>query len=403
MFEPKSENDSDENFAEILKSCKEDDLIVDVPIKDVPNGYKCKLCDVIYPQEWYLQLHLRTHANEKPYDCDFDGCNNSFATPGSLSEHKKITHERVISHVCSICEKEFNDKSDMLTHIENHDETGQTSEKFLPEHMWKLLQEVEMFVFDGQEVFSHSVCDKCGQIFDKRSEVAHHVRVGHNRTFKCQVKGCAKSFFAKSGLDSHSHIHKCTVCGKQFSNKSSMENHQIKHSDEKHFTCLECGRQFKRKEGLHLHAKKHAGIEDCHCDQCPAKYVSSTALAAHKLAKHTDPADKETFLCNFCGQSFNKREYLTKHVTIHTGEKPYQCKDCDKSFRSYGVYKNHLSVHRGIKDYKCNHCEQMFRQRQHLVVHERRHTGDKRHKCDECGKAFIEPATLRNHLKTHKN
>jgi len=617
-----------------VKICKEDEYIVIVPSKDGPNGYKCKLCDVFYPKKWYLKLHIRTHTNERPYVCDFEGCNKSFARPGSLSEHKKRTHERVLSHACPICEKAFYDRSDMLTHIVIHDEARQTRERFLPEHMWRLLQEVDMFVFDGQEVFSHSVCDQCGKIFEKRSEVTRHVKGVHNRKFRCQVKGCAKSFFAQSGLDSHSMDHKRTVqldlkptkqqkvditnikcntsgcekgfssnvelekhlkfgdhqwgnivataavkdgeiktefkcefsecektfsdhndldkhvdkedhdgnifficpdcpkkfvssdglkehysshkevaieknktnsesvkneftepqeyilkeevndvdlespqktynfpcdlcdkylstnealvihkiihaektkykcevedcsldfanrktmlqhmrvdhgiektpdsrmfhmcpdCGKQFSTKSSMENHQIKHSDDKNFVCMECGKQFKRKESLHFHMKKHAGIEDCHCDQCPAKYVSLSALAAHKLAKHTDPADKEAFLCNFCGQSFNKKEYLKKHVTKHTGEKPYQCKECDKSFRSHGVYRNHLRVHRGIKDYKCSHCDKMFMQRQHLVVHERRHTGDKRHKCDECGKAFIEPATLRNHLKTHQN
>ena len=69
--------------------------------------------------------------------------------------------------------------------------------------------------------------------------------------------------------------------------------------------------------------KKHAGIEDYHCAQCAARYVSSSALVAHKLSKYSDPADKEMFLCNFCGQSFNRKEYLSKHMTKHTGEKPY--------------------------------------------------------------------------------
>ena len=56
----------------------------------------------------------------------------------------------------------------MLTRIVIHDEARQTRERFLPEHMWKLLREVEMFVFDGQEVFSHGVCNQCGKIFEKR-------------------------------------------------------------------------------------------------------------------------------------------------------------------------------------------------------------------------------------------
>ena len=558
-----------------LKGCKEDEFIVVVPTKDGPNGFKCKLCDVFYPKKWYLKLHIRTHTNEKPYACDFANCNKSFARPGSLSEHKKRTHERVLSHICPICDKAFYDRRDMLTHIVIHDEARQTRERYLPEHMWKLLQEVEMFMFDGQEIFSHAVCDQCGKIFEKKSEVARHVKGVHGRKFKCDVKGCAKSFFAKSGLDSHmldhkrtvhldiepkskslekipltkikcntsgceksfsssselenhqqkgdhqwgniiatrsemknefkkeiseediehpstkelegnvtlgghtggflfmcsqcpmkvissealadhykSHqtgkieeqtdnsipvkvelkeqlgqipikeeheidlispkksldfpcdlcdkylstrealaihkiihaemtkykcefegcsldfanrksmvqhmkvdhgfektpdsrvFHTCPDCGKQYPTKSAMQDHQIKHSDERNFVCMECGKQFKRKESLHFHMKKHAGIEDYHCDQCEARYVSSSALMAHKLAKHTDPANKETFLCNFCGQSFNKKEYLSKHVTKHTGEKPYQCKECGKSFRLHGVYKNHLRVHR---------------------------------------------------------
>ena len=43
--------------------------------------------------------------------------------------------------------------------------------------MWKLLQEVEMF-FYGHEIFSHAVCDQCGKIFEKKSEVAtaRHVK-----------------------------------------------------------------------------------------------------------------------------------------------------------------------------------------------------------------------------------
>jgi len=260
-------------------------------------------------------------------------------------------------------------------------------------------------------------CDLCDKYLSTNEALVIHKIIHSEMTkYKCEVEECNLDFANRKTMLQHMRVdhgiektpdsrvfHMCPDCGKQFTTKSCMQDHQIKHSDEKNFVCMECGKQFKRKESLHFHMKKHAGIEDYHCDQCPARYVSSSALVAHKVAKHTDPADKETFLCNFCGQSFNKKEYLAKHVTKHTGEKPYQCKECGKSFRLHGVYKNHLRVHRGIKDYKCSYCEKMFMQRQHLKVHERRHTGDKRHKCDECGKAFVEPATLRNHLKTHKN
>ena len=78
--------------------------------------------------------------------------------------------------------------------------------------------------------------------------------------------------------------------------------------------------------------KKHAGIEGHICDKCPAKYVSASALVAHKQAKHTDLPSNDIYLCNYCGQSFHKEEYLAKHVTKHTGEKPYTCNECGKMF-----------------------------------------------------------------------
>merc|ERR1719369_1447706 len=59
----------------------------------------------------------------------------------------------------------------MLTHIVIHDEARQTRQRFLPQQMWKMLEEVEMFVFDGQELFSNCVCNQCGKIFEKKSEV----------------------------------------------------------------------------------------------------------------------------------------------------------------------------------------------------------------------------------------
>ena len=93
----------------------------------------------------------------------------------------------------------------------------------------------------------------------------------------------------------------CSDCGKQFPTKSSMQDHQMKHSKEKNFVCMKCGKCFEWKESLHFHTKKHAGIEDYICDKCPAKYVSASALVAHKQAKHTDSLTKDTYLCTYCG------------------------------------------------------------------------------------------------------
>ena len=87
--------------------------------------------------------------------------------------------------------------------------------------------------------------------------------------YKCEIEECTP--------DSRI-FHMCPDCGKQFITKSSMHDHQIKHSNEKNFVCMKCGKCFEWKESLHFHTKKHAGIEDYICDKFPAKYVSASAL-----------------------------------------------------------------------------------------------------------------------------
>jgi uncharacterized C2H2 Zn-finger protein len=259
-------------------------------------------------------------VNEKPYVCDYTNCTKSFARPGNFSEHKKRTHERVLSHFCPICEKAFYDRREMLTHIVIHDEARQTRERYLPEPMWKLLQEVDMFVFDSQQIFSHAVCDQCGKIFEKRSEVARHVKGVHNRKFKCQVKGCAKSFLAKSGLESHFNDHNRTVnldlkpkkqqavkttnikcntsgCEKGFSSKAELKNH-LQVGDHQWGNIIAKGSgnyeiktevkgevsDCDKKIDNDVELRNHVTTSNCDegfffmCPECPKKFVSSKAL-----------------------------------------------------------------------------------------------------------------------------
>lgn len=86
--------------------------------------------------------------------------------------------------------------------------------------------------------------------------------------------------------------------------------------------------------------------------------------------------------CKFCGQSYNWRSNLSRHI---------------------------LNVHEGIrrakqKHFKCNVCGLEVYEQGKLIRHMRTHTGERPFKCtfDACGMEFKEPAHLKRHIK-HKH
>ncbi|XP_053307082.1 uncharacterized protein LOC128469287 [Spea bombifrons] len=143
------------------------------------------------------------------------------------------THVAKYHFACSVCEKRFAYKSELMAHLRTH---------------------------TGERPFS---CPECGKRFTARSHLIVHRRIHTGeRPFSCPE--CGKRFADKSNLVTHLRIHTgekpfaCAVCGKRFSDYSSCVSHRGVHTDEKAFACAACGKRFKCQPYLIRHQKIHA-------------------------------------------------------------------------------------------------------------------------------------------------
>ncbi|GBN13962.1 hypothetical protein AVEN_223286-1 [Araneus ventricosus] len=51
--------------------------------------------------------------------------------------------------------------------------------------------------------------------------------------------------------------HKCSLCGKRFTQKGSLNRHMVTHNNERPFACESCPKRFKYRSVLTSHRKLH--------------------------------------------------------------------------------------------------------------------------------------------------
>ncbi|XP_027993845.2 zinc finger protein 772 [Eptesicus fuscus] len=224
---------------------------------------------------------------------------------------------------------------------------------------------------------------------------------GGQRHYECSE--CGKAFSRKDSLVQHQRVHtgerpyECSECGKTFSRKPILAQHQRIHTGEMPYECGICGKVFNHSSNLIVHQRVHTGARPYKCSECGKAYSHKSTLVQHESI-HTGERPYE---CSECGKDFGHKYRLIKHWSVHTGARPYECIECGKFFTQSSDLIAHQRVHNGEKPYVCSECGKAFSHKHVLIQHHRIHTGERPYKCSECGKAFRQRASLIRHWKVH--
>ncbi|KAH7957065.1 hypothetical protein HPB52_015047 [Rhipicephalus sanguineus] len=182
--------------------------------------------------------------------------------------HKQTPRIRPRGPCSAACDKVFNRRSQLRTHL---------------------------FAHAGEKRYA---CEMCGRKYREKHNLVIHSRTHTGeRPFECS--SCPAAFTSSGDRKKHmlTHTgerpHECNVCGKRFSTKSNLASHALTHSGKKAFACHACGRKFSHSHTLRRHARTHSGEKPYACHLCPATFALLSTLKGH--------------------------------VASHTGERPYRC------------------------------------------------------------------------------
>jgi uncharacterized Zn-finger protein len=158
---------------------------------------------------------------------------------------------------------------------------------------------------------------------------------------------------------------------------------------------------------------------------------SPPKVRPEEQVESTSPVNKQQHRCVYCNKTFNYLSLLTRHLPVHTGDKPFHCNACGKSFTENCKLRQHLQRCNGKmtadcrgqqaqnenssepheaqssmteQQYRCHYCSKVFATsypyRRHMLVH----TGERPYKCTLCDAAFRDRYRLRSHKERfHEN
>lgn len=97
------------------------------------------------------------------------------------------------------------------------------------------------------------------------------------------------------------------------------------------------------------------------------------------------------------------RKYPGRVCRTPVADRPFPCpaESCDRRFSRSDELSRHLRIHTGQRPFPCTVCRRAFSRSDHLTTHMRTHTGEKPFACEVCSRRFSRSDERTRHMRVH--
>ncbi|CAB3241006.1 unnamed protein product [Arctia plantaginis] len=201
---------------------------------------------------------------------------------------------------CDHCKKRFVNKTTLTTHLKLHEGPLPREECPICHKMVRIIQ--LKYHIQRHENKKRIECVDCNKIFSHLATYQAHLKYSRahasDQVFKFPCPMCNKGYPTKEAMQDHfnyQHLgktsHKCPVCDKPIASRANVEKHMMRvHGEKKekprNHVCQVCGKGFTDRKALTQHEVIHSGERPLACDICAQTFKQKASLYTHKKRVH---------------------------------------------------------------------------------------------------------------------
>ncbi|KAL1449581.1 hypothetical protein WDU94_002073 [Cyamophila willieti] len=305
-----------------------------------------------------------------------DHCNRKFRSQAEVKNHILVKHLDQNPNECVFCQKKFNSRNGLFTHLKNVHNIGYSDRKELVSNLNEdssQPDEVDKDLLVRQQKILESTIAQSDTEYDAGSnseaqgyESGEPSRAKRSRRSSSRTRSRTQKD-QKENLGSSSNqggVKGAKVVTVKYLSEEGIgeEAYVVKEEGE---DSLGGGLVEKEEEGEEKTKPKkpprkrnrapRIGERACmplihECPTCGKKWRTVSELNAHKQTH----SDLRPFVCEICGQGYKMRKALLVHVGMHNGIHPFTCSYCNKSFTQKVGLEKHMYIHTQTRRFQCD-------------------------------------------------